>query len=540
MRQRNGAITVAAAVALVMAGCGPGPADPSETPGRESAASVTIAISADEGTLTPFTNLTGYPGANLVRMIYDTLVRLDPDLTPRPLLATDLQSADNQTYTLPIRSGVTWHDGSPLTADDVVFSIEYYRERSVGDSAIDVSAVVDVAAEGEVVTVVLDAPDPEFPLRVLSDMPIIPRQLWEDVEDPTTAGVELAVGTGPYRLDRYDKDQGYTLVANEDYQLGEHKVDEVKIVVIPEETTQFAALRTGEVDASVRIVPPQQAEPLERQAEVDLITGTDFASTLLLFNTTRSPFDRAEVRTALSKAIDTDDLVRTVLLGQGEIGNPGFIHPEAPVEGELLPPVFDREAAAQELDALGATVGPEGVRELDGEPMRYELLVQNTSPDRVRSAELIVEMLGEIGVEVEARPLDPDALDARVWPDFDVTQGRDYDMSMWGWSAPVMLNTGLIAQLLHSDPDQGRLNVVGFRGSAMDAAIDALTTEPEMAGRTNAARALQGEIAAELPFLTLYYRSGVYAYRADVYTGWEWLNGRGFLHPGSFVTRSSD
>jgi peptide/nickel transport system substrate-binding protein len=538
MQMRHRYLPAVAAVVLVTAGCGQDAGDGSGTPDLDTAESVTIAISSDEGTLTPFTNQTGYPGANMVRLIYDTLVGLDPDLTATPLLATEVGTEDNQTYTLPIRSGVTWHDGTELTADDVVFSIEYYQARPVGDSAVDVSAVEGVSAEGDTVTITLDAPDPEFARRVLADMPIIPRHLWEDVEDPTTAGEELAVGSGPYRLETYDKDQGYTLVANENYQMGEHKVGTVKIVVIPEETTQFAAVRTGEIDASVRIVPPQQIEQLEQQDQVGLITGTDFASTLMLFNTTRAPFDRAEVRAALAKAIDTEDLVNTVLLGQGQPGNPGFIHPEAPVQADQLAPVFDPDAAAQELDALGATMGPDGVRELDGEPMSYELLVYNTSPDRVRSAELIVEMMDAVGVEVAVRPMDPDALDAKVWPEFDVTQGRDYDMSLWGWSAPVMLNTGLIAQLLHSDPDEGRLNVVGFGDPAVDSAIDALTSEPEMSGRTTAARELQRLIAEQLPFLTLYYRNGVYAYRSDVYTGWEWLNGRGFLHPGSFVTRN--
>lgn len=533
-------VMAVAAVALVVAGPGQDTDEIPDASVRESAESVTIAISSDEGTLTPFTNQTGYPGANLVRLIFDTLVRLDQDLAPQPLLATELRTDDNQTYTLPIREGVAWHDGTPLTADDVVFSVEYYKERMVGDSAIDVSSVESVSADGETVTITLDAPDPEFALRVLSDMPIIPGHLWEDVEEPTTAGEELAIGSGPYRLSSYDKDQGYTLIANDDYTMGEQRVDTIEIVVIPEETTQFAALRTGEISASVRIVPPQQIQQLERQPDVDLITGTDFASTLLLFNTTRAPFDRAEVRAALAKAIDTQDLVDTVLLGNGQPGNPGFIHPDAPVQGDQLSPVFDADAAAQELDALGAAVGPDGVRVLDGEPMSYELLVQSTSTDRVRSAELIAEMLDAIGVEVTVRSLDPDALDANVWPEFDVTQGRDYDMSMWGWSAPVMLNTGLIAQLLHSDPEQGRLNVVGFSDPAVDTAIETLTSEPEMAGRTDAAHELQALIAEQFPFLTLYYRDGTYAYRSDVYDDWEWLNGRGFLHPGSFVTSNVD
>jgi peptide/nickel transport system substrate-binding protein len=307
------------------------------------------------------------------------------------------------------------------------------------------------------------------------------------------------------------------------------------VVVIPEESTQFAALRTGEIDMSTRIVPPQQLEALGNQSNIGVAEGTEFASTLLLFNTTRAPFDRAEVRAALARAIDLQDLVDTALLGQGTPGNPGFVHPESPVGGEKIEPVYDVDAANAELDALGAARGQDGVRVLDGKPMSYELLVQSTSTDRLRSAELIREMLDEVGVSVKITSLDSDSLDAKVWPNYDVSEGRNYDMSMWGWSAPVMLSSGLIAQLLDSDFEDGALNVVGYSDPQTDAALDALTSEPTMEGRVDAAATLQERIAEEMPFVTLYYRNGSYAFRKDVYDGWTWQNGKGILHNFSLV-----
>lgn len=539
-RGRKFATSSVAVLALTLSACGGGggtPAESGSTDGPTTADTVTIAIASDEGTLTPFTNQTGYPGNNLVKMIFDTLAVVQGDEVVG-LLAEEIQTEDNQTYTLPLREGLTWHDGEELTVDDVVFSVEFYQQNSEGDSAVDVSMVEDVSAEGDTVTITLDAPDPEFPRMVLADMGILPQHLWEDVKKVSDAGTELAVGSGPYMLESYDNAQGYTLTANPDYTLGEVKVDTLEVEIIPEESTQFAALRTGEIDMSTRIVPPQQLEQLGNQQGVGIVEGTEYASTLLLFNNDRPPFDDPAVRTALAQAIDTQDLVDTALLGSGTVGSRGFIHPESPMAAGDTSPLYDVDAANAALDELGAEMGGDGVRVLDGKPMSYDLLVQSTSTDRLRSAELIRDMLSEVGVEVKISSMESDSLDAKVWPGYDVSQGRNYDMSMWGWSAPVMLSSGLIAQLLYSDPADGPLNVVGYSDPETDAALDDLTSEGTLEGRIEAAGALQEQIAEQSPWVTLYYRDGAYAYRSDTYNGWTWQDGKSALHSFSFVDYS--
>ncbi|HSE09449.1 MAG TPA: ABC transporter substrate-binding protein [Nocardioidaceae bacterium] len=523
-----------AVLALTLTACGGGGSTPPPGNSQETADSVTIAIASDEGTLTPFTNQTGYPGNNLVKLIFDTLAVVQGDEVIG-LLAQEIQTEDNQTFTLPLRDGLTWHDGEELTADDVVFSVEFYRDHAEGDSAVDVSMIEDVSADGSTVTMVLDQPDPEFPRMILSDMAILPEHLWADVTKVSEAGTDLAVGSGPYVLEKYDNARGYTLTANPDYALGEVKVDTLKVAIIPEESTQFAALRTGEIDMSTRIVPPQQLDQLQSQANIGIVDGTEYASSLLLFNNGRAPFDDPTVRRAITQAIDTQDLVDTSLLGSGTIGNPGFIHPASPMAAGDTGSAYDLEAANAALDELGAKPGADGIRVLDGKPMSFELLVQSTSTDRLRSAELIREMLREVGIEVKVTSMDSDSLDAKVWPDYDVSQGRNYDMSMWGWSAPVMLSSGLIAQLLYSDPAKGPLNVVGFSDPETDAALDGLTSEETLEGRIDAAADLQTRIAEQAPWVTLYYRDGAYAFRSDTYSGWTWQDGKSALHGFSFV-----
>lgn len=528
----------ATVLAVLVSACGGGSGqEATSSSGPETAKTLTVSISSDEGTLTPYTNQTGYPGSNLVDLIFDSLVRLDEKNEVQPLLATELQAnSDNTEFTLPLREGVTWQDGKPFTAEDVVFSVQFYQQFSAADSAVSVEGVGAVRADGNSVVITLTAPDPEFPVRTLADMPIMPKHLWSSVTDPQSADVSKAVGTGPYKLVKYDTDVGYTFEANPSYAMGTPKVDELRVVVIPEQQTQLAALRTGEVDMTTRVIPPQLIEELRSQEDIGLAEGPDFASTLLLFNTGRAPFDRPEVRAALAKAIDVQDLVDTVLLGQGSPGNPGFLHPDGPIQGDQLEPVYDAEAAADELDALGAEPGADGVRVLDGKPMSYELLVQSTSPDRLRSAELISEMLQKVGVTVTVRSMDSDSLDAQVWPDYDVTQGRDYDMSMWGWSAPTMFDSTKIASLVATDPLVGRLNVVGLNDTEINQLTIELLASPTIEGRTEKAKELQAAIADTMPFVTLYYKEGVYAFRKDVFDGWVYQEGAGIFQKLSLTS----
>lgn len=525
------------ALSLLLAGCGGGGGDsPAGTAGPARAKEVVIAIAGDEGTLTPYTQNTGYPGSNLVALVYDKLLELDPKNEPRPLLAERLVSSpDNTTFTLPLRSGVKWHDGTPFTADDVVFTVDYYRKYTVSDSAPQLDTVQSVTVEGNGVKFTLKSANPEFPRSLLADMRILPKHIWEKITKPEAATVEQAIGTGPYKLVSHRKDQGYEFTANPDYAMGQPKFDKVRVTVIPQAQTALAGLRTGEVSVWSGIVPAEQATGLEQQPNLKVVRGPGFASTLLAFNNTRKPFDDVRVRQAISLAIDTDKLVSTVLRGAGRQGSPGFWHPAAPGADPGLKPTFDPGRATKLLDDLGAAPGAGGIRVLGGKPMSFTLLVQSTNPARIRAAELTRDMLAAVGIGVSVTSMDPDSVTAKVWPDYDVSKGRDYDMTMWGWSAPVMLDSTGLASVVESDTRLGRLNITGTSDPELDRLAAALRSAETLDERHKLLGELQRQVAAKVPFVTLYYGDGVYGYRKDVFDGWVYQDGAGILNKSSYV-----
>ncbi|MEU8264990.1 ABC transporter substrate-binding protein [Micromonospora sp. NPDC048999] len=529
---------LAAGLLLAVAGCaGDGAGSPAAKE-PQTASALTIAVGGDQGTLTPYTYRTGYPGYHLMSLVFDTLLVLDPSNQVTPLLATGLTtSADSRVFTLPLRTDVSWHDGEAFTADDVVFSIDYYRKHDSVRFASALAAVEDVQVRDATVVITLDKPDPEFPVRQLADMPILARHVWSGITDPQKAPVSAAVGTGPYRLAGYEPERRYELTANTAYPIGKPRVDKLSVSVIPQQQTALAALRTGEVHLVADEVPPNLTDQLSAQQGVKMATGSNFSSTLLVFNDGKAPFDRVELRQAISAAIDTRDLVDTILLGQGTVGSPGFWHPEAPGADTSLKHSYDPAAAAAKLDALGAAPGADGVRVLDGKPLSFELLVYADSPDRVRAAELITEMLGKVGVKTTVRAMDADSVDVKVWPDFDVAKGRDFDLAMWGWSATTMTAYTKLAGLVATDPKAGSLNVTGVVDAELDTVAKELLATTALAERQAAAGRLQQLLAQKTPFVTLYYPAGAYAYRGDVFAGWAYQQGWGPLNKNSLVAR---
>jgi peptide/nickel transport system substrate-binding protein len=536
------AAAVGTAVVLGVSACTAGPAEPHRlgglinTGGPTRASELTLAIAQDEGTLTPYTNVTGYPGKNLSLLVYDTLLRLDADNQIRPRLGLRADpSEDNRTFAVALRPDVTWHNGRLFTGEDVRFSVDYYKLHNRSDSSLDVTNIHGVTVEPGRVVFTLRTPDPEFPIRTLTDMRILPEHIWRSVTDPMAATAQQAIGTGPYRLTRYEKDRGYTLEANSDYPAGTPKVDRIQITIIPEQQAAVSAVRAGTVQMVSTSITGQAGKDLTDQGGVSVARGPDFASFVLLFNNGRSPFDRADVRAALARAIDRDELVRTVLLGEGTVGSPGFVHPQAPGADTELRPRFDSAEASRMLDATGARRGPDGIRVLDGKAMRYELLASAANPMRVHSAELIARMLRTVGVAITVTTLDQAAMAQRVWPDFDVGKGRDYDLAMWGWSAPVQYAASRVTALVCADTARGRLNVTGVQDADMDRLSREILNATTMRARTTASQRLQRLIAERMPFVTLFYPDGAYSYRKDTFDGWVYQKGAGILNTMSFV-----
>jgi peptide/nickel transport system substrate-binding protein len=535
---------------LLLAACAPQPAaapaagDAAAIETSAQAERLRIAIVGDESTLTPYTYVTGYPGWNLLTLQYDTLYQLDLNGIPRPwLVTTATTSEDRLTVTLDLREDVSWHDGEPFTADDVVFTINYFKQYPQGRFSRALRPVQSAAADGEYrVSLSLANPVPSLELGTLADVPMLPEHIWAEIENPEEHLFESVtnVGTGPFKLVEYTPEQFYRFEANAAYFAGAPAVQELVAIKFADDAGTLAALRTGEVDMIVRPAAPEQIDLLSATGNLAVEQGPLYTTQMLVFDMERAPFDRLEVRQAMSLAIDRQDLVDTIYLGAATVGSPGWIHPASPVYNPAVTAEYDPEQAMQILEDAGIVdSNGDGVRELDGTPLQFDFIVNGSDSLRLRLAELVSEMLLAVGIRAQVTAVEQATWEEAVWPGFDINNGRNYDMAMWGWSAPVQADVVRFSTLVHSDPAIGNLNLTGYSNPATDEVAEALGQEIDPAAQAGLLDQLQELVAEDLPFIMLLYPDGAYAYNSSVYDGWAFMSGQGVLHKLSFLEESA-
>ncbi len=518
--------------------------DTAATPEATAAATVAdpliVLIDNDEGPITP-PNFNTFIGYYLVGWVYDPLFARTPDLQVVPALATGYTvSDDGLTWTIQLRDDVKWHDGEPFTAEDVIFSYNFLVDAG---RAATLNAIENIEATNEhEVVITLSSPNPFFLREGLAGSFIMPEHIWRD-QEPISGELSQfqgQIGTGAYKLSEIVPGESYTFVANPDYFRGPPKVNTIIAKIVKDRTQQFNQLRTAAAHAVLSSVPPAQVEQLASDPAIKLAQGSDFFNYIFYLNGSRPPFDKLEVRQAVAKAIDTKMLVDTVLLGQGVELPLSWYHPEIPWAPNV-PREFDPEEAKTLLDTAGLTDSDgDGIREFNGQPTAFEVLCDTNNPVEVRSTELIIGMLQDIGLGATQKCLDIDTEVTFIWPNFVAVAEPDYDMAIWGWSSGTQFQQGFVTGLLHSDfGGVGWANLTGLADPEMDALLEGLTSNPDQAAADDASRAIQERIAGTLPFIPLMSPGGNFAYRPEAYDGWVYMNGTGIVSSWSFLPENA-
>ncbi|MDP9365333.1 MAG: ABC transporter substrate-binding protein [Chloroflexota bacterium] len=349
---------------------------------------VRFAWGADVGVPTPFqVSNAGPAGAVLLSLLYDTLTWKDEDGVI-PWLASEWQvSADGTEHTFRLVDGIAWHDGRPLTADDVAFSFALYARHPykwMTTEVVEAASAVDAGT----VRIALQRPHAAFLEEIAGIVPILPRHLWEPVADPVTAtGPGLAVGSGPFRLEAYDRTAGaYRLLANDGYWRGRPIVQEWQQLTIPAQAAVQAvqgddadvALST---DASVR-------EVVAGDARLAVHETAPLSIVRLAVNTARAPLDDRNVRQAIAFALDRRRIDETITRGPAIVGGTGVIPPESPWHNPSLPAYDHDPARARTL--------------LGGRRLTIDLIADANA----REPDLMGPMLDAVGITLNVQRVD--------------------------------------------------------------------------------------------------------------------------------------
>ena len=453
--------------------------------------------------------------------IYESLVGRDAQFKLEPALATAWQQMDPRRWRFQLRPGVRFHDGSSLSADDVVFSITRALGRT-SQRAFQLKGVTQAVKVGPLtVDLLLETPDAVLPekLQYISIM----SRAWSEQHGVTAAqdfngkqetfAVRHANGTGPYKLARYEPDVVTVLQRHDGWWGGSDarngNVAEVRFVVIKSDATRLAALASGEVDL-VLDPPFQDMDRLRRQPRLK-VTGVaelgqqyftfDQARPELEFSSVkgRNPFKDRRVRQAVWHALNVDLIVEKVLRGQAEpVGT--FLSPLVdgadPTLGRRLP--YDPARAKALLAEAGY---PEGFAvTLDCVNVTWRQAV----------CQAAAAMLTQVGIRTTLRVAAPNLF-------FPKLSQAGASFVEFGWTASPDAWNSLNALFRSFDRSGlGTFNAGRYSNPELDAVIDAIRVEPDLAKR----RAMVGQaltmVAQDLPYVPLYRRKLNWAMAANV------------------------
>jgi peptide/nickel transport system substrate-binding protein len=523
----------AVVVMTVLSGVGATGTAVAQTPsGEEAKVTWTLGSEDDIDSFNPFVAVSS--GYDMFAMAYEQLLSYDTETLERaPGLAESWEtSEDGLTWTFHMREGVVWHDGEPLTANDVAYTYNRVIDDHVGAFFSYLRLVESVTAPDEsTVVIVTEKPTPQM-VAIL--IPILPEHVWSDIskEDAKTYENIPIVGSGPFELVEYEPGQFARLEANEDYWAGAPHVDEVIYRVFNNQDAAAEALKAGEIDA-VDAIEPNVFESLQGIDTItthaaDIISFDEIAFNVGALQGDGHPaLQDVAVRQAIAHAIDKELLIDRVLLGYGTVGSTivtpaaGAFHYE-PTPEEIYE--FDIAQANQILDDAGyEDTDGNGVREMPGggEPLEFRYFVRSQNNDTVKAAQFIQGWLEQIGIATEVSSLNDNKLT-------DVIIDGTYDMFHWGWFGDVdpdfILSVMSCAQRPELDENGSNIGGIWSDSYYCDETYDQMYVEQktllDQDERTTVIHEMQRQVYLDAPYVVLWYDKNLQAYRNDTITGY--------------------
>jgi peptide/nickel transport system substrate-binding protein len=443
------------------------------------------AVGFDPGMVTATSSI------QLIAAVYENLLIFDDNGEPMGVLAESWEQPDDTTYVFTLREGVTFHNGQPMTAEDVKFSYERIMDPDAGSPWISQFEPIESIEATDERTVTFKMKQPYGPfLAMLSSSyaAILPNS-------PDTDFQTEMIGTGAFMLESYTQDTETVLAAFPDYwREGQPKIATVQYKILPEESARVAAVRTGEIHITT-LIDPISIETVRGDSNVTVIEQDSTDYYLLGLNCAQAPFDDVRVRQALSMAIDRQAILDSVFFGAGQVSGP-----VAPTMGDWANPVedlpnytVDREAAQALLEEAGAS------------DLTFSITVGADRTEFVNIALVIQDQLAEIGVTVE--------LDQVEWGTFiDRWVARDFESFVSFNGSGNDPDRALYAALI----TDGSVNAFQFSDEQVDELLKEGRSLADLEERKAIYQELEKVIAEQAPLIFIGTRVGYFATTAGV------------------------
>jgi peptide/nickel transport system substrate-binding protein len=477
VRRRGGRLAATlAAILIVVAACGGSPATsaPSGATGDAGTPTqggkITAAIEGEPTSLDPAFDYDFVSGLATSSITEPLLIFCKDDTSLCPNLAESWTASDDGlTYTLKIRQGVKFHDGTPMTIDDVVYSLNRIRDTNLGSYVgWMLTSVSDVkATDDSTLVITLSQPDALFEYALASTAAhVVSKAFVEKNGDKYGKPDVGSIGTGPFKFAEWKTGDYQRLVRNDDYwnkANGGPYLDEITIKILPEPTTRVAGLQTGEIDYVISNVPSDQYATVQGIENVNLQFVPSYYGEWLTFNTQQPPFDNVKVRQAMNYAFDKK-AVRQLYYGEDALDTKAtLVNPTLwTFEKDAWQKAWDELPAYDvDLEKAKALLAESGVADqLNGKTIAY----YESTPSVKGAAEAFIDAMGKIGVTIEARKVTYQEAVA-----LQFGEHNDYDIIVGSWGSDFPDPSGNLRPNFASENIvAGGANSTAYKNPAVD------------------------------------------------------------------------
>ncbi len=465
----------------------------------------------------------GWYGYTIRYMIYDTLVEEAGISNFIPGLAESWEvSDDGLTWTFKIREGVTFHDGTPLTAEEVAWSLNWTIENEIETFSFYLANFEEIVALDDT-TLQVTLSDPVGNMEyLLMYVWILPRSVWGEMtydEIMEFEDISAGIGTGPYKVVEWSEGEHLILEANKDYWRTTPAIDRIIYREFATEDAVVQALLAGEIDViDADNVPSTAIQTLQDAENVHVPIMNSTSIDELIINShedgtqPESLWDPA-VRLAIAHAIDKAQIITVAYLGYADPAS--VIVPTSMGDwhnSDVQDVPYDIEEGNRILEEAGYVDSDnDGVREdMDGNPLEYRLYATDDATE-ARILEIISDGLAQIGISAPPTLMDEDSL-IGLYPDFD------FDMIYWGWGLDPDPDFAMFI-FTCEQREEGGWNDSGYCDEQFEEMYSTQAKTFIREDRRKLIWEMQEKLFEERPYIVLTYYKNVQAYRNNRFTG---------------------
>jgi peptide/nickel transport system substrate-binding protein len=427
--------------------------------------------------------------ARIDELIFESLFTDNKELATTPMLAEDFTlSDDGLSMELRVRQDVEWHDGHHFDAGDVVFTIGALKNPATLSTESGRVSWIARAEQLDTYSLRLTFTEPQARPQDKLFFKILPAHAFQGTTVKRTDPFRTnPIGTGSYRLSRYNEDASITLSRFADHRTG-GRIPEIVMREVSDKNYQAKLLVYESLEALVRVLPRDLAV-LQNNRGVELYPYQTNSWWYLGFNLGRAPFDKPVVRQAIASLVDVEALLAPV--GTGDVLSGPFVRSSPYYNHDVRPRAHDPSAAATLLESAGYTM--EGSRWVKG---GSPLSLRISAHKNLESAQEVVinlqSQLQSAGIRVEVDFLDDAAWKSSIWSE------RNYDLILSQWSFDRNED---VREQFHS---RGSRNFTGYSSPAVDALLETARSTRDPQEKKTALRQLHAQVSADTPMVFLW------------------------------------